>query len=135
MAGLLGSTLTIPQTCMAGQQPHFGGGIWGHSGVASDGTNMFVITGNTFNTGGNWMGGEAIIRLGPDQLVQVSQLIFQGPLSTGSPSTTRTPTLAASVRCSSTCRERTPRSFVLALGKDGNAYLSIAIILAVLRRQ
>jgi outer membrane protein assembly factor BamB len=25
-----------------------GGGIWGHSGVASDGTNMFVITGNTF---------------------------------------------------------------------------------------
>ena len=23
-------------------------GIWGHSGVASDGTNMFVITGNTF---------------------------------------------------------------------------------------
>ena len=45
-----------------------GGGIWGHSGVASDGTNMFVITGNTFNTGGNWMGGEAIIRLqaGPD---------------------------------------------------------------------
>ena len=45
-----------------------GGGIWGHSGVASDGTNTFVITGNTFNTGGNWMGGEAIIRLqaGPD---------------------------------------------------------------------
>ena len=40
-----------------------GGGIWGHCGVASDGTNMFVITGNTFNTGGNWMGGEAIIRL------------------------------------------------------------------------
>ena len=24
---------------------------------------MFVITGNTFNTGGNWGGGEAIIRL------------------------------------------------------------------------
>src|ERR1051325_7326121 len=35
-----------------------GGGIWGHGGVASDGTNMFVVTGNTFNTGGNWMGGE-----------------------------------------------------------------------------
>ena len=29
-----------------------GGGIWGHSGVASDGTNMFAIIGNTFNTGG-----------------------------------------------------------------------------------
>ena len=39
------------------------GGIWGHSGVASDGTNMFVITGNTIGTGGTWGGGEAIIRL------------------------------------------------------------------------
>ena len=28
-----------------------GGGIWGHSGVASDGTNTFVITGNTFQHG------------------------------------------------------------------------------------
>jgi hypothetical protein len=32
------------------------GGIWGHSGVASDGTNMFVITGNTVGTGGTWGG-------------------------------------------------------------------------------
>src|SRR5438094_7637692 len=41
-----------------------GGGIWGHSGVASDGTNMFVITGNTFtNQGDPWSGGEAIVRL------------------------------------------------------------------------
>src|SRR5437660_6739783 len=39
------------------------GGIWGHSGVASDGTNMFVITGNTTGTGGTWGGGEGIIRL------------------------------------------------------------------------
>src|ERR1051325_9793088 len=41
-----------------------GGGIWGHSGVASDGTNMFVITGNTFTNAGNpWSGGEAVVRL------------------------------------------------------------------------
>jgi len=41
-----------------------GGGIWGHSGVASDGTNMFVITGNTFTTQQQpWSGGEAIVRL------------------------------------------------------------------------
>jgi hypothetical protein len=32
------------------------GGIWGHSGVASDGTNMFVITGNTSGTNGVWGG-------------------------------------------------------------------------------
>ena len=54
----------------------------GHGGVASDGTNMFVVTGNTFNTGGNWMGGEAIIRLQagpifsgqPDRLLGAYQL-------------------------------------------------------------
>ena len=46
-----------------GRQQLTKGGIWGHSGVASDGTNMFVITGNTTGTGGVWGGGEAIIRL------------------------------------------------------------------------
>ena len=50
-----------------------GGGIWGHGGVASDGTNIFVVTGNTFNTGGTWGGGEAIIRLQP------------GPIFSGNP--------------------------------------------------
>ena len=57
-----------------------GGGIWGHGGVASDGTNMFVVTGNTFNTGGNWMGGEAIIRL------------QAGPVFTGQPTDYWAPT-------------------------------------------
>ncbi len=54
-----------------------GGGIWGHGGVASDGTNMFVVTGNTFNTAGNWMGGEAIIRLqaGPTWTGQPTELL------------------------------------------------------------
>jgi hypothetical protein len=35
-----------------------GGAIWGVGGVASDGMNPFVTTGNTANTGGNWSGGE-----------------------------------------------------------------------------
>ena len=62
-AGLSALISTILRMCMAWATTAIGGGIWGHGGVASDGTNMFVITGNTFNTGGNWMGGEAIIRL------------------------------------------------------------------------
>jgi hypothetical protein len=55
-------------------------GIWGHGGVASDGTNMFVITGNTFNTESNWLGGEAVIRL------------QAGPLFSGSPNDYWAPT-------------------------------------------
>ena len=34
-----------------------GGGIWGVGGIASDGKNPFVVTGNTTNTGGTWSGG------------------------------------------------------------------------------
>jgi hypothetical protein len=41
-----------------------GGGIWGPSGVASDGTTLYVATGNTFGVT-TWQGGEALIRLGP----------------------------------------------------------------------
>src|SRR6058998_3287088 len=99
-----------------------GGGIWGHGGVASDGTNMFVVTGNTMNTGGNWMGGEAIIRL------------QAGPTWTGQPTDYWAPTNWLSLDNSDTdlggvsatvidVPGATPSQLVLALGKDGNAYL------------
>src|SRR6266576_1919827 len=58
---VVGVDINNPLNVMAWATTAIGGGIWGHCGVASDGTNMFVVTGNTFNTGGNWMGGEAII--------------------------------------------------------------------------
>jgi hypothetical protein len=93
-----------------------------HSGVASDGTNMFVITGNTFNTGGNWMGREAIIRL------------QAGPTWTGQPTDYWAPTNWFSLDGSDTdlggvsamlidVPGANPSQLVLALGKDGNAYL------------
>jgi len=99
-----------------------GGGIWGHGGVASDGTNMFVVTGNTFNTGGNWLGGEAIIRL------------QAGPTWTGQPTDYWVPTNWLSLDNSDTdlggvsatvidVPGATPSQLVLALGKDSNAYL------------
>ena len=99
-----------------------GGGIWGHSGVASDGTNMFVITGNTFNTGGNWMGGEAIIRL------------QAGPVFTGQPTDFWAPTNWLSLDNGDTdlggvsamlidVPGANPSQLVLATGKDSNAYL------------
>jgi hypothetical protein len=99
-----------------------GGGIWGHSGVASDGTNMFVITGNTFNTGGNWMGGEAIIRL------------QGGPVFTGQPTDYWAPTNWFQLDNGDTdlggvsamlidVPGANPSQLVLALGKDSNAYL------------
>jgi len=60
---VVGVDINSPSNVMAWATTAIGGGIWGHGGVASDGTNMFVVTGNTFNTGGNWMGGKAITGL------------------------------------------------------------------------
>ena len=99
-----------------------GGGIWGHSGVASDGTNMFVITGNTFGTNGTWMGGEAIIRL------------QAGPFFSGMPTDYWAPTNWFSLDNGDTdlggvsamlidVPGANPSQLVLATGKDSNAYL------------
>jgi PQQ enzyme repeat len=98
------------------------GGIWGHSGVASDGINMFVITGNTTGTGGVWGGGEAIIRL------------QAGPIFSGQPSDYWAPTNWLSLDNTDTdlggvsamlidVPGANPSQLVLATGKDGNAYL------------
>src|SRR5438132_14028868 len=50
-------------TAWAAATSAIGGAIWGIGGVASDGMNPFVATGNTSDTNGNWSGGEAVIRL------------------------------------------------------------------------
>jgi hypothetical protein len=119
---VVGVPINNPSTVAAWATTAIGGGIWGHGGVASDGTNMFVVTGNTFNTGGNWMGGEAIIRL------------QAGPTWTGQPTDYWAPTNWFSLDNSDTdlggvsatvidVPGATPSQLVLALGKDGNAYL------------
>jgi hypothetical protein len=41
------------------------GGIWGSGGIPTDGTSLFVATGNTSNAGGSWSGGEAVLRIAP----------------------------------------------------------------------
>jgi hypothetical protein len=119
---VVGVDINNPSTVKGWATTAIGGGIWGHGGVASDGTNMFVVTGNTFNTGGNWMGGEAIIRL------------QAGPIFTGQPTDYWVPTKWFSLDNSDTdlggvsatvvdVPGANPSQLVLALGKDGNAYL------------
>jgi hypothetical protein len=119
---VVGVDINNPSNVGAWATTAIGGGIWGHGGVASDGTNMFVVTGNTFNTGGNWMGGEAIIRLqaGPvwsgqptDYWVPADWLALdQGDTDLGGVSATVIDVPGAA-----------PSQLVLALGKDRNAYL------------
>jgi hypothetical protein len=119
---VVGVDITNPSSVMAWATTAIGGGIWGHGGVASDGTNLLVVTGNTFNTGGNWMAGEAIIRL------------QAGPIWTGQTTDYWAPTNWLSLDnsdadlggVSATVIDvpgATPSQLVLALGKDRNAYL------------
>jgi hypothetical protein len=100
----------------------WGGAIWGVGGVASDGANPFVTTGNTANTGGTWSGGEAVIRFQP------------GPIFSGSPSDYWAPTnwqsldqidadLGASGPLLVDVPGATPSHLVVALAKNRNVYL------------
>src|SRR6266513_6032060 len=100
----------------------WGGSIWGVGGVASDGSNPFVTTGNTQFTGGTWCGGEAVIRFQPGPIFSEStndywvptnwlqldnndlELGGSGPLLVDVPGAT-------------------PSQVVVALGKDDNVYL------------
>jgi len=119
---VVGIRINNPSNVMAWATDAIGGGIWGHGGVASDGTNMFVVTGNTFNTNQVWGGGEAIIRL------------QAGPIFSGNPADYWAPTNWFSLDqtdtdlggCSATLINVpgvTPPQLVLALRKDGMAYL------------
>ena len=52
-------------------------------GVASDGTNPFVTTGNTYDTGGTWSGGEAVIRFQPGPIFSGNSSDYWVPLPIG----------------------------------------------------
>ncbi len=119
---LVGVPIDNPLSVMAWATSTKGGAIWGVGGVASDGMNPFVTTGNSWNTGGNWSGGEAVIRFQP------------GPIFTDSTADYWVPTnwesldqfdldLGGSGPLLVDVQGATPSHLVVALGKDGNAYL------------
>ena len=118
---LVGVPINNPASVTAWATGIRGGAIWAVGGVASDGINAFVTTGNTFQAA-NWSGGEAVIRFEP------------GPIFSNDPSDYWVPTnwqsldtgdrdLGGSGPLIVDVPGATPSSLVVALGKDGNAYL------------
>ena len=118
---LVGVQMSNPASVMNWATISTRAGVWGPGGVASDGTNTFVTTGN--GSGGvNWSGSEAVIRLQP------------GPVFSGSTTDYWAPTNWATLDSGDTdlggsgpilvdVPGATPSALVVALGKDGNAYL------------
>ena len=118
---IVGVPINNPAGVMAWATTARGGGSWSVGGIASDGLNPFIATGNTFGTT-NWGGGEAIVR-------------FQsGPIFSGLTNHYWAPTnwkaldngdtdLGGSGPVLVDVPGATPEKLVVALGKDGNAYL------------
>jgi hypothetical protein len=118
---VVGVPLNNPTHLMAWATPASGGGIWGVGGVASDGVDAFVATGNTFGATA-WSGGEAIIHL------QSSLVLTNGTMNYWAP--TNWHTLDNQDLDLGGCGPllvdlpgATPSKLVVAFGKDGNVYL------------
>ncbi len=99
------------------------GGIWALGALADDGQSMFVATGNTAGTS-SWADGEAIIRLPPDlSHSQASQDYFAPAnwqtLDNNDADLGGTGPLPIDVPGAGGAAQK----MLLALGKDGNAYL------------
>ena len=115
---VVGVKLDPPKVVASWHTPALAGGIWAPAGVSSDGRSLYVATGNTMDATG-WGGGEAVIRLTPS-------LHFTGkPADFFAPRNWR----ALDERdadlggVSPLLFDARGSRYVLALGKDGNAYL------------
>jgi hypothetical protein len=97
-----------------------GGGVWMPGGIASDGTTLFVTTGNTFATS-TWAGGDAVIELPTAPDFSTGTLDYFAPKNWKSLD-------AADIDLGTSpilfnLPGATPSDLVLVLGKDSNAYL------------
>jgi hypothetical protein len=117
---LVAVSISDPTQIQAWATSLTGGGAWGPGGVASDGSNLYITTGNTFGGTTTWGGGEGLLRftLGasfatPAYWAATNWVMLDnGDLDVGGSGVVVFDLAGAS-----------PSSLALALGKDGNAYL------------
>jgi hypothetical protein len=98
-----------------------GGGIWGVGGLASDGVSVFTATGNTFGTK-TWAQGEAVIRLQPGPVYSNQPKDYFAPSNWLQMDDTDAD-LGGSGPLVVDVPGATPSALVVALGKNGVAYL------------
>jgi len=96
-------------------------GMWAPGGPASDGTNVFITTGNTFGSQ-TWVGQEAVLRFQPGPVFSGQTVDYWAPhdwltLDNGDTDIGGSGALVVDVPGA------TPSQLIVALGKSGNAYL------------
>ena len=116
---VVGISLSDPRTIKSWATRARGGGIWAPGGISTDGTSLFVATGNTFGAR-TWSDGEAVIRLAPDLHRSDDKRNFFAP-SDWAALDARDADLGASNPLLLEASGGPP--LILALGKDRKAYL------------
>jgi hypothetical protein len=119
---VVGISLSDPRKASGWVTRARGGGIWAPGGLSTDGSSLFVATGNTIGAA-NWGDGEAVIRLAPDLHRSTDKSDFFAPadwhtLDTRDADLGGTNPLPLDVPTSTASQNLT-----IALGKDGKAYL------------
>jgi outer membrane protein assembly factor BamB len=119
---VVGVPLADPQHPKGWATAATGGGIWAVGGIASDGAQLFVATGNTFNAS-TWGGGEAIIRLSAGPAFSSAPADYFAPsnwkdLDRGDTDLGGSNPVLVDVPGAS------PAALAVALGKDGNVYVA-----------
>ena len=116
---LVAVDLSDPTKVTAYKTAARGGGAWSAGGVSGDGTDLYITTGNTFNTT-TWGGGDAVIRVGKGAQFSGAATDYYAPANwldlDNSDTDMGTHALVAAPGI-------TPSSLVAGFGKDGNIYL------------
>jgi hypothetical protein len=119
---LVGVPINNPANVTAWATSAIGGGIWSAGGVASDGTNPFVSTANSYNTGGVWNGGEAVIRFQPGPIFSGNSTDYWVPLNWSSLDQASSE-IAGAGPVLVDVPGATPSHLVVQMGKDEYAHL------------
>ncbi|HTL17068.1 MAG TPA: hypothetical protein VL793_07515 [Patescibacteria group bacterium] len=118
---VVGVPLSNPTQVMAWATAAQGGGAWAVGGIASDGVDPFVATGNTMGAT-VWSGGEAIIHLAANLELPNGTANYWAPINWPGLDSGDVD-LGGSGPVLLDVPGATPSKLVAAFGKDGNAYL------------
>jgi hypothetical protein len=118
---LVGIQINNPATVTSYATGSARSGAWAPGGVASDGTNLYITTGNG-NGGATWTGAEAVIRLPPGLGFSNSPTDYWAPLNWSMLDGSDTD-LSGSGPIIVDVPGANPSALVVAIGKDRNAYL------------
>ncbi len=118
---VLGFPLASPSSVVSWHTRALGGGIWTPTGIASDGTSLFVATGNSIGAI-DWSDGEAMLRLAPGAVFSGQSSDFFSPVYWPDLDSTDAD-LSGSGPVLFTVPGSSPSKLAAVLGKDGKAYL------------